>query len=256
MAERTDYAPGTFCWVDLTTTDPDGAKAFYGSLFGWEHEDVETPGGVYSLQTVGGKIVAAIAGQPPQQAGAPPLWNSYVSVTSADAAVERAKELGVEPHAGAFDVGPAGRMAVLQDPQGAYVLVWEANERPGLELVNGPGLLTWNELHTTDVDGASAFYGDLFGWSISTMGPEEQRYDMIEVDGQPGGGISGHIDAGVPPHWLVYFGTQDAAATAARADELGATTLMGEMDIGMGKIAVLQDPQGGVFAVFNGEFGD
>lgn len=256
MAERTDFAPGTFCWTDLTTPDPEGAKTFYGGLFGWGSDDVETPGGTYSLQTLGGKVAAAITGQPPQQQGVPPLWNSYVRVQSADATVARAKELGVEPHADAFDVGPAGRMAVLQDPAGAYFLAWEPNERHGADLVNGPGLLSWNELHTPDVDAAASFYGDLLGWSISTMGEGAQRYDMIEVAGQPNGGISGHLDEGVPPHWLVYFGSDDNVAAVARAEELGGTTLMGDTDIGMGRIAVLQDPQGGVFALFSGDFGD
>src|SRR4051812_49432075 len=114
MAHRTDYAPGTFCWADLTTTDPEAAKAFYGALFGWGSDDVETPNGIYSLQTVGDGVAGAISGQPQQQQGVPPMWNSYVRVESADAAVERAKALGVEPHADAFDVGAAGRMAVLQ----------------------------------------------------------------------------------------------------------------------------------------------
>jgi predicted enzyme related to lactoylglutathione lyase len=256
MGERTDYAPGAFCWADLTTTDPEAAKAFYGGLFGWQADDIEMPDGIYSLQTIDGKVVGAIAGQPPQQQGAPPLWNSYVRVESADATVERAKELGVEPHAGAFDVGPAGRMAVLQDPAGAYFLAWEPNERAGADLVNGPGLLSWNELHTPDVDAAASFYRDLLGWTVSTMGEGDQRYDMIEVAGQPNGGISSHLDEGVPPHWLVYFGSEDIGASLARAGELGGTTILGETDIGMGRIAVLQDPQGGIFALFSGDFGD
>src|SRR3954451_14211535 len=128
MGERTEYAPGTFCWTDLTTTDQDAAKAFYGGLFGWEADDI--PVGdemVYSMQKLDGKDVAAISPQPQmmRDAGAPPTWNSYVSVEDADAVTEKAKELGATVQAPAFDVMESGRMAVIQDPQGAFFMPWQ-----------------------------------------------------------------------------------------------------------------------------------
>ena len=142
MGERTKYTPGTFSWADLSTTDQEAAKAFYGGLFGWKAEDlpVGDDGAYYSMQLVGDKTVAAISEQPQQQrdAGAPPVWNSYVTVESADAAVERAKELGGAAHTPAFDVMTAGRMAVLQDPQGAYFMAWEPRDNIGAGLVTRP----------------------------------------------------------------------------------------------------------------------
>src|ERR1700692_4518067 len=106
MGERAQYTPGTFCWTDLTTTDQDAAKAFYSGLFGWEAEDTPVGEGVYySMQRLDGKDVAAISPQPQMQrdAGTPPTWNSYVSVQSADATADRAKELGATVHAPPFD---------------------------------------------------------------------------------------------------------------------------------------------------------
>lgn len=149
MGERSQYTPGTFCWSELSTTDQDAAKAFYGALFGWSA--VDFPMGesdVYSMMQVDGHDVAAIAKQPQQQAaaGVPSLWNSYVSVLSADATAERAKELGAAVHAPPFDVMEAGRMAVIQDPQGAYFMLWEPRGHFGAALVNAPGALVWNEL--------------------------------------------------------------------------------------------------------------
>src|SRR3954451_18038891 len=141
MGERTQYTPGTFSWTDLTTTDQDAAKAFYAALLGWQAEDIPVDENiVYSMQQVDGKNVAAISPQPQQQrdAGAPPAWNSYVTVESADAAVEKAKELGGAAHTPAFDVMTAGRMAVLQDPQGAYFMAWEPRDNIGAGLVNAP----------------------------------------------------------------------------------------------------------------------
>src|SRR5438105_4218028 len=149
MGERTNYTPGTFSWTDLATTDQEAAKLFYGQLFGWEAEDNPIgDGAYYSMMKLGGKDVAAIAPQPQQQreAGAPPAWNSYVTVDSADRSLERAKQLGASVHAPAFDVMDVGRMGVVQDPQGAFFLVWEPKRHIGAALVNAPGALAWNEL--------------------------------------------------------------------------------------------------------------
>src|SRR3954467_3705927 len=102
MGERTKYTPGTFSWADVTITDQAGAKDFYSGLFGWEAEDLPVGEGVsYSMMRVNGKDVAAISPQPQQQreAGVPPMWNNYVTVESADAAADRAKELGATVHA-------------------------------------------------------------------------------------------------------------------------------------------------------------
>src|SRR3954454_5511169 len=147
MGERTQYAPGTFSWTDLTTTDQDGAKAFYAALLGWQAEDIPVGENiVYSMQRVDGKNVAAISPQPQQQrdAGAPPTWNSYVTVESADAAVEKAKELGGTAHSPAFDVMDAGRMGVIQDPHEAFFAVWNPKQNIMIGLVNAPGAMCWN----------------------------------------------------------------------------------------------------------------
>jgi predicted enzyme related to lactoylglutathione lyase len=132
MSERTKYAPGTFSWADVTTTDPAAAKAFYSALFGWEAEDIPVGDGVfYSMMRLEGHDVAAISPQPQPQreAGVPPVWNSYITVDSADAAADSATQLGATVHAPPFDVMEAGRMAVIQDPQGAFFMVWEPRSR-------------------------------------------------------------------------------------------------------------------------------
>jgi predicted enzyme related to lactoylglutathione lyase len=259
MGERTKYTPGTFSWVDLATPDPEGAKAFYAGLFGWEGEDFPVgDGAIYSMQRVGGKDVCAIATQPQQQreAGVPPLWNSYVSVESADAAVERATELGGSAHAPAFDVMEAGRMAVLQDPQGAFFMVWEARDHIGAGLVNAPSAFVWNELHTPDLDGAQAFYGGLFGWGFAPFEDSPDPYFGITVGEAANGGITSGMQPGTPPHWLVYFATEEIDSGLAKATELGGTLLVGPIDIGIAKFGVVQDPQGAIFAIYAGQLTD
>src|SRR5438270_7077777 len=148
MGKRTNYSPGTFSWTDLTTPDQDGAKTFYGALFGWEADDQPVgEDAVYSMMKLNGETAAAISPQPQQQrdAGAPPLWNSYVTVESADATLIRVEGLGGTVHAGPFDVLEAGRMGVAQDPQGAFFLPWEPRQNIGASTVNTPGALAWNE---------------------------------------------------------------------------------------------------------------
>jgi uncharacterized protein len=255
MGERTGYSPGTFCWADLTTTDLPAAKRFYAALLGWEAEDM--PVGedyVYSMQRVDGKDVAAIAPQPEQQrdAGAPALWNSYVAVDSADDAAARARELGANVHAPAFDVMEAGRMAVIQDPQGAYFMVWQAGRHFGAGLVNAPGALVWNELSSPDPAASGAFYGALFGWTVAPFEGSPEPYLSIKNGEANNGGIRG-LTPGAPPNWLVYFGVDDVEQSVAKVAELGGDTIVAPFDIQIARIAVVHDPQGAAFALYAGE---
>jgi uncharacterized protein len=255
MGERTQYTPGTFSWADLSTTDQAAAKEFYAGLFGWEAEDLPVDENtVYSMQRIGGKAVAAISPQPQQQreAGVPPLWNSYVTVASADDAAAKAGELGGNVHAPPFDVMEAGRMAVVQDPTGAFFMVWEPKATIGAELVNAPGALCWNELATPDLDAAQAFYSGLFGWSYTPFGEGGPPYFTIQNGDANNGGMR-NPQPGEPPYWLVYFGTEDTDASVAKAEELGGKRVIDPFDFPAGRIGILQDPQGAVFAVFAGD---
>jgi uncharacterized protein len=259
MAQRTKYTPGTFSWADLTTTDQEAAKTFYGELFGWEASD--TPmgdGAYYSMMKLGGKDAAAISSQPQQQrdAGVPPAWNSYVTVDSADDTLGRAKQLGATVHADAFDVFDAGRMGVIQDPQGAFFLVWEPKQHIGASIVNAPGALSWNELASPDVDASASFYSELFGWTTEQMEGMEMPYLVIKTAaGTSNGGIRPQMPQ-EPPYWLVYFGAQDAEQAKNKVEQLGGGTLAGPMPVGPGTITISRDPQGAVFALYAGHLDD
>jgi predicted enzyme related to lactoylglutathione lyase len=256
MGERSHYAPGTFSWTDLTTPDQDAAKIFYSGLFGWKAEDNPVGDGVYySMQLVDGKNVAAISPQPQQQrdAGVPPTWNSYISVENVDAVAERARELGATVHAEPFDVMDAGRMAVIQDPQGAHFLLWQANRNIGAQLVNAPGALSWNELGSPDLDASQQFYSALFDWTVEPLEGSPQPYLTIKNGDANNGGMRALDSPGPPPHWLVYFVIEDIDDGLAKVEQLGGTKHMGPLDIGVAKIAVVADPQGAVFALYAGQ---
>jgi len=162
MAERTSYAPGTFSWVELVTSDADAAKAFYTAVFGWDYRDIPIGEGmVYSTALVDGRAAGALYASAEQ----PPHWNCYVTVESVDEAARRAGELGAKVMAEPFDVMDVGRMAVIADPTGAALALWEPRSHIGASVVNQPGALTWNDLVTPDPDAAARFYGSLFGWT-------------------------------------------------------------------------------------------
>ena len=247
----TSYAQGTPNWVDLQTSDQDAAKAFYSGLFGWTYDDQPMPQGpVYSMAMVGGHPVAAIASQSPElaAAGAPPMWNTYLAVDSADEAAGKVEAAGGKVGMAPFDVVDAGRMAFVLDPSGAAVALWQANQHIGATLVNEPGAVTWNELITTD-PGAVKFYADVLGMTTSTMDMGGGPYTVFEAGGRMVGGTTAPQMPGVPNHWHVYFEVADADAAAAKAAELGGTVIVPPFDIPVGRIAVIGDPQGAVFSI-------
>jgi len=258
MGERAQYHAGTFSWTDLTTPDQPAAKGFYEALFGWEAEDMPAGEGVvYSMMRLDGQYVAAISPQPEQQreAGVPPMWNSYLTVESADAALERARALGADVHSPAFDVFEAGRMGVVQDPQGAYFEVWQPRRHIGAGVVNRAGALTWNELYTDDVEASAGFYAEMFGWTYEDLEAAPMPYRVIK---RPDGGSNGGITTmqGMPTSWLVYFGVDDVAASLAKVEELGGRTVVGSMSVGPGQIALVTDAQGARFGLYAGHFDD
>jgi uncharacterized protein len=251
MGERTSYTPGTFSWVDLQTSDPEGAKRFYSTLFGWQYDDIPVGDGiVYSMAQLDGHSVAALGGL--QGEGMPPHWNCYVTVADADVSAARAAELGATLLAEPFDVFDAGRMAAFQDPQGAVLSVWQPKENIGAGLVNMPGALTWNDLISPAVEASAAFYRGLFDWQIEEVPGSEGQYWSITNGDRINGGIM-PMPPGTHPAWNLYFGVEDVDATVARVGELGGAVIMGPMDIPSGtRFAVLRDPQNAVFSVLAG----
>jgi predicted enzyme related to lactoylglutathione lyase len=261
MGERTSHAPGTFSWVDLATTDAEAAKQSYGQVFGWEFDDMPVgDGSVYTMCRLQGKNVCAISQQREEERsmGIPPHWNSYVTVDDVDARTAKAAGLGgtvmVEP----FDVLDAGRMSVVADPTGAVLSMWQPRRHIGAELVNVPGALTWNEEGTKDMERAKEFYSGLFGWRFQDMEGSPMPYSIIHNDDRSNGGLrlQSEMEAAVPPNWLPYFAVENVDETLARAGESGCQVLVQPMTVPAGRFAALTDPQGAVFAIFEGDFDD
>ena len=259
MAEFSSHVPGTFSWAELATTDRKAGVAFYTSLFGWEVSDRPIgPNEIYSMFQMRGKEVAAGYSMmsDERRMGVPSHWNLYVTVESADDAAKRAEGLGAKVLAAPFDVMDVGRMAVLQDPTGAVFCVWQAKKHIGARILNEPGALCWSELTTRDPKAAETFYTQLFGWNAKHGAASTvQDYTEFSVPGQPTSAgmlkMPDNMPAQVPSYWMPYFQVADADASLAKAMELGGTQMIGPNDIpNVGRFAILQDPQGAMFAVF------
>jgi predicted enzyme related to lactoylglutathione lyase len=248
------HAPGTFCWCELGTSAAAAAKKFYTSLFGWK--GVDTPSGpdsVYTMLHLGKKTVGGLYQLDERQRGqgVPPHWLTYVAVASANQAAKKAKALGGTVLAEPFDVMNYGRMAPIQDPQGAHFAVWQARKHKGAQVVGKPGSMCWNELATKDTKAAAAFYTKLFAWKAKPSSAGEWYTEFWKGRRSHAGMMALTPEMGdTPPHWLIYFAVADCKRTAAKAEKLGAKLLVPPRPIPkVGTFSVIQDPQGAVFAV-------
>ncbi|HEY6184222.1 MAG TPA: VOC family protein [Terriglobales bacterium] len=254
MQETPTHAPGTFCWVELGTSDGPAAKKFYTELFGWTFNDNPMgPGAVYTMLQQDGKDVGALYQLDAEMkaAAVPPHWMSYVAVANADESATKAKEAGATLMKEPFDVMDHGRMAVVQDPTGAMFCLWQAGTHGGIGVYNVPNSLAWNELVTPDPEKAGEFYSTLFGWTrnVQQFGP--MTYTTFRNNERPAGGMYKPTPemGNVPPHWLPYFAVADCDATLEKAVDLGAKSCVPPTDIpDTGRFAVVQDPQGASFA--------
>lgn len=248
----TEYPDGIFCWIDVSTTDPEAAKAFYTGLFGWEAEDRPTDmGPVYTMMLMDGKSVAGLGPLSPnlQAQGVPAFWTGYIKSSDVDATAARVTEAGGVVIMPPMDVMSQGRLMMAQDPTGAMFGVWQPRNHHGSQLVNMPNTLVWTELQTRATAQAIPFYAHVFGWTETT---DDTGYTVFAQNGRRHAGMFGLGDSmpNVPSNWALYFMVADLGATLANAQALGGRVLVPPTPAGaMGDFAVLQDPQGAVFTV-------
>ena len=251
------YEPGTFCWADLATTDVKDAKKFYTNILGLDSVDMPMGdmGGAYMMLQKEGKMVCAMFQMPPDmmEAMPHPHWRTYISVEDADEGAKRAAELGGNVLMGAMDVFDAGRTSMIQDTTGAAVGLWQPKAHIGAQVFGEPGALGWFELLTGDTEEASKFYAGLLGWTTHSGAatPDTGYLEFRNGEWPAAGMMQIQPEWGeVPPNWGVYFVVEDADGTMKRAEEMGATGMMGPIDVkGVGRIYPMKDPQGAYLSI-------
>jgi predicted enzyme related to lactoylglutathione lyase len=232
------------------SADTDRARGFYGQVFGWDCEDPNPEFGGYANFTRDGERIAGLMGK--QDDAVPDVWSIYLEVADAEETVAKVTGMGLPVIVPAMPVGSFGTMAVVTDPTGAVIGMWQPDEHTGFShWMDEPGTPGWFELHTRDLDSAVRFYEDVFGWTTHPASDEPGFRYTVQVEGESQyAGImdaSAFLPEGVPPHWSVYFHVDDADATAAQVVELGGSIVMPPEDTPYGRLATVTDPMGAMF---------
>lgn len=252
MATYEKYAHGTPNWIDLMAKDAEAAAQWYGKMFGWEAEQQASPGGApYWMFRKDGHNVAGLGQMSPEMmaGGVPPVWNSYFAVDDVDAAIAKATELGGSVMFPAMDIPNAGRMAFLADPEGGVFALWQDQGHCGSTLVNEPNTWCWSEHDAKDLGTASKFYANLFGWTIGEGMNGSVMYSIGENAIAHGLQIAPEWGP-VPPHWAVYICVENVDEACGRVQASGGSVMVPGTDIPVGRFALVTDPQGARFYLF------
>jgi predicted enzyme related to lactoylglutathione lyase len=253
MAEAKTAVANKPAWVDLSTSDAPAAREFYSKVFGWKIEVNPDPQyGGYAMANVGGKQVAGIG--PKMSSEAPTAWSVYIGTDNADDLAKKVQAAGGKVIAPPFDVGDQGRMAVFQDPTGAFISGWQPRAMSAEFPSGEAGTFGWAELSSRGVDKAIPFYQKVFGWTTKTsdMGPDSPPYNEFQLGGESIAGgqeMQSMVPAQVPSYWLAYFGVDDVDKSFKTATQAGAKEIVAPMDFPGGRFAIVSDPQGAAFGL-------
>lgn len=247
----TPWPTGTPCWADLSVPDLPRGVAFYSAVLGWNMVDSGDEFGNYHIAQVDGRAAAGVG--PVMQEGQPSYWTLYMASDDADGTSKLVGEHGGTVVMPPMDIAGNGRMAICSDPAGAVFGVWQAVGMIGVGVYNEPGGIVWEDARLTDIEAGRRFYTDVFGWTYGEIPgvPVDQYGTFSMPGGDPMGGIGGMMGnpSGTPSHWLVYFGSTDANAAIAKLQELGGSVVRPAEDTPFGRMAVVTDPFGAVFAI-------
>lgn len=250
--------PGTPCWVDLMVPDQRAALDFYCALFGWECEPGPSEIGGYAICTLNGRAVAGVLAPPSPDPGAPALpsvWTTYLATDDSEAAERAITRAGGSILMPTTDIVDLGRMVMAADPAGAVFGLWQAGAFTGAETSGEPGSVAWSGLSTSDAASASAFYRSALSLEAVPVEGAEGCY-ALNAGGRVVGGMGkpqGRRGLAAS-HWLVYFAVDDPDATVGALVRAGGTVVEPPVDTTAGRLAVVRDPQGAIFALLRRGF--
>lgn len=243
-----EHAIGTPCWADLMTSDAGKAQSFYAAVLGWDYDIQPEDYGGYAMAKASGDNVAGI-GKIPPGSEMPSAWTVYLAVDDVEAVVEKWTAEGGQVLNAAMEVPAMGHMAIMADPTGGAVGLWQPINHHGFDVIGPPGATCWYELNTRDNEAARDFFAEVFGLTPQRM--EGMNYYTLHDDERPRFGILQMDEswAGLPPHWMVYFAVADVEAATATVKAEGGTVSHGPFDSPQGPMAVCIDPMGAPFMI-------
>ncbi|MDT5065680.1 MAG: uncharacterized protein QOK02_1835 [Mycobacterium sp.] len=259
MANRTATPLGAPTWIDLATSDLDRAQTFYGNVFGWTFEssggqERSDPGsdsgpeyGGYVNAFRDGRPVAGLMFNDPQW-NAPDAWTTYLHTADVDATTAAAVGAGAMTCVDAMDIPAKGRMALLADPAGAMIGLWQPTGHNGFQVVNETGAPVWHQLATLDFDRAIDFYKTVFGWEIQVQADTpEFRYSNAIFDGEPLVGVWDGSAEAEQSTWTVFLGADDVDKTIEMITDNGGAVIRAAEDTPYGRLAAVTDATGAAF---------
>ena len=236
----------TFCFAELNTHDVAQAQRFYASVFDWKTEPLVEDGGYLAFQQNGRDVAGLRHGKGPTR------WIPYLCVESADQTTIRARDLRASVIAPPFDLDGLARKAVVHDPAGGVVGLWEPRGHRGAAILDAPGSLWWAELVARDFQGAEDFYGGRLDWKAVDTLRYGIRYSVFKRGEDA---VAGLLPIGadwgpVSPYWQVLFAVEACDAAVDRAKAAGGSLVFGPNDIpNAGRAAIISDPAGAIFVV-------
>ena len=260
--ESSSSDKGQFIWYELMTPDVDAAKAFYDSVVGWNIDAQSNfPNGYRMIGRSDGKSAGGVLPltDEMQQHGARPTWLAYIHVADVDGAVRSIEQAGGKTFMPPFDIPNVGRVAMVADPQGAPFYVMQPippegqpDAKSDVFSVDQPQHVRWNELSSSDQDGAIRFYTSQFGWTQEGGMPmgEMGEYKFINHDGVMIGAIMRKPPQMPVTAWTYYIGLDDIDRAARAVTDGGGQILHGPMEIPGGEYSLNgMDPQGAAFGL-------
>jgi hypothetical protein len=237
---------GKLIWVELITEDAATAASFYEGLLDWNIEMRES--GRYTI-FLDGKPIASISQIGSRLDEEEAQWLVGLEVEDLPGSVAAARRLGATIHVGAGSKVGFAKYAIIEDPEGAPVVLLDPEKPLGGE--RAAGAWVWAELWTDDLVAAGKFYDEVIGYERSETDLLGQTYPLFEIDGEPRAGIVEIEDKAVDPIWAPYLAVEDVAATVEKAKSLGGRILLEPKPENRGgRVALLADPTGGAFFIY------
>jgi predicted enzyme related to lactoylglutathione lyase len=231
MAEAKTAVAHKPIWLDLSSSDAAASRDFYSKLFGWKVEVNPDPQyGGYALAKIGGKDVAGIG--PKMSPEAPAAWLVYIASADAADTTRKAKAAGGNVLGEPMAVGLQGTMAIIQDPSGAVIGVWQPNQMAGSPVIGKANAYGWGEKKSEMAEGME--YTEFLAGGESIAGGME---------------MNPMVPAQVPSYWLAYFTVEDVDKSHKQAVEHDAKELLEPQDFPGGRFSILSDPQGASFGL-------